>query len=115
MQSRIGHPPDKKLKQIIRAGKKQGLKNCPVNVEDVSNSLAIYVPNRPILRGTKTRENPDRVTEGRIEIPQDFYRLHKFLTLLADLMFVGGLPFLITSLRHIKLSTAEFVPTRTAR
>ena len=86
--------------------RKKGLKNCPVNVKDVSNSLAIYFPNRPILRGTKTRENPDRVTERRIEIPLDFYRLHKFLTLSADLMFVGGIPFLIASLRHIKLATA---------
>ena len=106
VQSRIGHLPDEKFKHIIRAGKKQGLKNCPINVKDVSNSLAIYGPNRPILRGTKTRENPYRVTEGRIEIPRDFYRLHKFVTLLADLMFVGGLPFLITSSRHIKLATA---------
>ena len=113
VQSQIGHPPDEKFKQIIRAGKKQGLKNCPVNAEDVSNSLAIYGPNRPILIGTKTRENPDRVTEGRIEIPWDFYWLHKFVTLSTDLMFVGGLPFLIKSSRHIKLSTAEFVPMRT--
>ena len=30
-------------------------------------------------------------------------------------MFVGGLPFLITSLRHIKLATAEFVSMHTAR
>ena len=115
MQSQIGYPQDENFKQIIRAGKKKGLKNCPVNVKDVSNSLAIYFPNRPILRGTKTRENPDRVTEGRIEIPRDFYRLHKFVTLSADLMFVGGLPFLITSSRHIKSANAEFVPTRTAQ
>ena len=30
-------------------------------------------------------------------------------------MFVSGLPFLITSSRHIKLATAELVSTRTAR
>ena len=52
VQSQIGHPPDEKFKQIIHAGKKQGLKNCPVNVKDVSNSLDIYGPNRPILRGS---------------------------------------------------------------
>ena len=83
-------------------------------MKDGSNSLAVYGPNRPILRGAKTRENPDRVTEGRIEIPRDFYRLHKFVTLSADLVLVGGLPFLIASSRHIKLATAEFVPTHTA-
>ena len=30
-------------------------------------------------------------------------------------MFVGGLPFWVTSSRNIKMATAEFVPTRTAR
>ena len=30
-------------------------------------------------------------------------------------MFVGGLPFLVTSLRNIKMATEAFVPTRTAR
>ena len=84
-------------------------------MKDGSNSLAVYGPNRPILRGTKIRENPDRVNEGRIEIPRDFYRLHKFVTLLAELMFVGGLIFLITSSRNIKLATAEFVSMHTAR
>ena len=30
-------------------------------------------------------------------------------------MFVGDLPFLVTYLRNIKMATAEFVPTYTAR
>ena len=50
-----------------------------------------------------------------MSIPLDFYRLHKKLTLTADVMFVGGLPFLVTFTRKLKFRTAEFVPNRTAK
>ena len=51
---------------------------------------------------------------GRCEIPRDFYRLNKFVTLTADVMFVCGLPFLVTFSQNIKMTTVEFIPTRTA-
>ena len=51
---------------------------------------------------------------GRCEIPRDFYQLNKFVTLTADVMFVYGLPFLVTFSRNIKIITAEFIPNRTA-
>ena len=51
---------------------------------------------------------------GQCEIPRDFYRLNKFVTLTEDVMFVCGLPFLVTYSRSIKLTTTEFVLTRTA-
>ena len=51
---------------------------------------------------------------GRCEIPRDFYRLNKFVTLTADVMFVYGLPFLVTYSRSITYITPEFIPTRTA-
>ena len=51
---------------------------------------------------------------GRYEIPIDFYRLNKFVTLTADVMLVCGFPFLVTYSRSIKYTTAEFITTRTA-
>ena len=47
-------------------------------------------------------------------IPRDFYKLHKFVTLTADVMFVCGIPFLVTHLRGIKCFTGEFLPGRKA-
>ena len=41
--------------------------------------------------------------------------MNNFVTLTADVMFVCGLPFLVTYSRSIKLTTTEFIPTRTAR
>ena len=55
-----------------------------------------------------------RTKEQRVGIPRDFYKLHKMATITADVMFVSGIPFLVTFSRKIKFQTAEFIPKRTA-
>jgi hypothetical protein len=50
-----------------------------------------------------------------VKIPQDFMELHKYMTIVADIMFVNGSPFLVTSSRGISLVTIEFLPSRTAK
>ena len=52
---------------------------------------------------------------GLVSIPREYYRLHKFVALTADVMFVAGIPFLVTYSRGIKFTTCEFIPSRTAR
>ena len=94
-QARIGNPPDERYKEIVSG---RSLKHCPVTVEDIANAHAIFGPNRARLKGAATRQ-PVRFTKTigeRLNPPRDFYRLHKSVTLTADLMFVSGLPFLVT-------------------
>ena len=67
------------------------------------------------MRGKSVRQKPGRVEPEFIKIPRDFYELHKFVTLVADVMFVNGLPFLTTLSRDIRLRTVEFLPSRTAK
>ena len=50
-----------------------------------------------------------------MQIPRDFVQLHKYVTLVPDVMFVNGLPFLITSSRGLNLVTIEHLPSRTAK
>ena len=59
------------------------------------------------------REKKETKVEYR-NILRDFYWLHKFVTLTADVMFVNGIPFLVTFSQNIRLITAKHVPTRTA-
>ena len=61
------------------------------------------------------RVKSQRTKEHRISIPQDFHWLHKFFTITADVMFISGIPFLVTFSRNIKFGTAEFVPNHSAR
>jgi hypothetical protein len=50
-----------------------------------------------------------------VKIPQDFVELHKYATIVADVMVINGLPFLVTSLIGISLETIEFLSSRTAK
>ena len=51
---------------------------------------------------------------AHLKVPKDFYKLNKFVTLVADVMFVNGLAFFTTRSRDIRMLTAEHVPHRTA-
>ena len=53
--------------------------------------------------------------EDIVSIPNDFYKLHRFVTLVADVMFVNAVPFLVTKSQKIGLRTAEHVPNRTGQ
>ena len=49
-----------------------------------------------------------------MKISRDFYCLHKFFILAADVIFVNSIPFLVTFSRRIRLITVKHVSTRTA-
>ena len=115
VQRRIGHPPDERFKEIVSLGE-GGLRNCPITVADISNAPIIYGPNRPRCRGgTKRDTKVLRVKEQRVAIPREFYRMHKMVTITADVMFINGIAFLVTLSRKLKFRTVEFVPKRTAK
>ena len=40
-----------------------------------------------------------------VDVPKDFLKLHKFVTLVADTMFVDSTPLVIAMSRGIKLVT----------
>ena len=112
MQARLAHPTDDKFKQMVSS---KSLKNCSIVADDVTNARSIFGPNLPGLRGKTVRQRPERVVPEYLDIPRDYYRLHHFVTLTADVMFVNGLPFLTTLSRDIRFGTAEHVPSRTAK
>ena len=47
-------------------------------------------------------------------LPRELVEVNKYETLAADVMFVSGLPFLITLSRRVRYVTVQFVPKRTA-
>ena len=66
------------------------------------------------MRGKTVRVKPERVEAEYVEIPRDFYRLHQFVTFVGDVMFVNGMPFLLTLSRTLSFGTAEILTSRTA-
>ena len=115
LQRQIGHPPEERYMEIVSFGE-GGLKNLPIAVAAIIHSRVIYGPNIPRLRGAMTRDtNVLKVKEERVAIQRDFYIMHKMVILTADVMFINGVPFLVTFSRNIKFWTAECVPRRTAK
>ena len=49
-----------------------------------------------------------------IDVPRDFLKLHNFVTLMADIMFVNGAPFLIIMSCGMKFVTVERILTHTS-
>ena len=92
-QAMLGHLTDDKFKLMASQGTPR---NYDVKVADISNANAIFGPCLPGLRGQTVREKPERMEPQYTQIPRDFYRQHKFVSLVADVMFVNLVPFMIT-------------------
>ena len=110
--TQLAHPTYETFKQMV-SGK--SLDNCSFVASDVTNARTIFEPNRPGLRGKTVGQRPDRVVPEYLGIPRDFYRLHHFVTLTADVMFVNGLAFFTTLGRDIRFGTVKHVLSLTAK
>ncbi len=84
-------------------------------MHDVDNANRIFGPDLANLRGKMTRTKPERIRVKYVQIPRDFVQLHKYVTLVVDVMFVNGLPLLVSSSRGLSLVTIEHLPSRTAK
>ena len=80
-----------------------GINNCPINPVDISNADTIYGRDLGGIRGKTVRKKQECVHGETLMIPKDFYKLHHFVTLTVDIMYVNGVEFLTTSSRKIRL------------
>ena len=94
IQAMINHPIDDAFKRIINSG---SLNNYIVKTKDISTGHAIFCPNWARLSGRIVRQRPERVDLEYVQIPQDFYELHKFVLLVVDVILVNDIPFLVIS------------------
>jgi hypothetical protein len=112
IQGMIANPTKREFTGMVR---EKLLTNCPIIVHNADNTNQIFGPNLANLRGKITRAKPDHVRVECARTPTDFIQLHKYVTLVADVMFVNRLPFLVTSLRGISLVNIKHLPSRTAK
>ena len=112
MQAHMDHTTDEMFKPMVSS---KSIDDCSVVASDVTNACTLFGPNRPGLRGETVRQRPEGVIPEYLDIPRDFYQLHHFVTLTADVIFVNGLPISTTLSRDIIFGTAEHVPYRTAK
>ncbi len=112
IQGMIVKPTEREFAGMVH---EELLTNCPVTVRDIDNANQIFGPDLANLRGKVTRTKPKRVQVKYVQIPWDFVQLHKYVTLVMDVMFMNGLPFLVTSSQGLSLVTIEHLQSRTAK
>jgi len=112
LQSMVGGPGLADFDGIVR---EKMIDDCPIDQNDLKNAHTIFGPDLAGVRGRTVRRKPERVEVRVVAIPRDFLKLHRFLTLTADVMFVNGLPFLLTRSRGVQLITVEYLPRHTAK
>ncbi len=73
------------------------LKDCPVTDADITNACAIFGPDLANIRGKMVRRKPERVRMDHVDIPRAILDMHSHVTLVANVMFVNGIPFLVSA------------------
>ena len=91
-----------------------GIKNCPITIEDINISEKIYGLNVYSIKGKSTRSNPTPKVDDRIEIPPELKIAHQKVALCVDTMYVQGVMFLITISKNIHLIMVTHVHTQSA-
>ena len=115
MQGRGGHPSEAAFKrEVSRMSPSSIFNDSPITVKDITNARNIFGPSTACLKGKWVRGRPDPVRPEYITIPEQLISINKYVTLAVDVMFVSGLPFLVTLSRRIRYVTVQFVPRRTA-
>ena len=104
VQAMVGHPTDREFLGMVRSGM---ISNCPVTPAAVINSNRIHGPDPAGIRGRTVRTTPEPVVVEYVAIPRIILERHQRVTLAADVMFVNGVPFLVSVSRGINLITTE--------
>jgi hypothetical protein len=110
-QAMTGHPTNAQFLEMV---KNNTLKNCPIKPEHISSACSIFGPSIAGVCGKNIRRKPEQVEAEPGCIPDDFHRLHQFVGLTADVMFVNGIVVLTTLSKKLRLDTAKQLPLRMA-
>ena len=95
IQGMVGHLEDHDYKNMVS---KKILPNFPITIHDITNEKYMFGQDLSGVRVKTVRNNPIGVdTEGYVKITSYFYKLHKFVTITAYVMFFNGKSFVIMS------------------
>ena len=86
----VAHPPNEKFKQMVGH---ENPRNCNVKVEDITNAQTVFGPSRSRLKVRVVSQKLEQVDPEYTVMPRNFYDLDRFVNLMADVMFVNGIPF----------------------
>jgi hypothetical protein len=77
-------------------------------LQDIANAHTFFGPSLPCVRGKSVKSKPQRVESVYITIPAEILEQHKYVTIVADMMFVSRVPFFVTLSRDIRFTIMKF-------
>jgi hypothetical protein len=112
IQDMIGRPSDCNFIHLVENNL---LKDCPITRQDITAVNNIFGPYLRSLKGKKIRRSERHVKAVHYEIPQYGMEQYRDVTLCTDIMFVNGIPFLMTISRDVKFGTAKALTSRSKK
>ena len=98
----IRFPSMKDYKTIIQMN---GIKNCPVTVDNIKMSQKIYKRNIHVLKGKSVHTKPKVVVKDYIEICKEIKMKNEDIEPCADIMYIQKVIFLVIVSKHLKFLT----------
>ncbi len=92
-QAMLGHPTDQDFLEMVCSGM---ISNCPVTPTAMQNANWISDPDLAGVRGQTIRRLPESETTNHIKILRAILEQHQRVTLADNVMFLNGVPFLIS-------------------
>ena len=108
----IGHPSERDFKSLVINNMVQ---NCPITASEVTKYHTMFGLNLAGARGKTVQQKLDRVVMYYVASPNNFIKIHKFVTLVVDVIFVNVRPLLITIPHGIYFVTVQHVLSLTAK
>lgn len=101
LKGRIGNPSEAQFKRQLsrRPARNSLFSNCKISVADID-----------CMKGNMTRRKPMQAEYDGVSIPLSITDRFSSVVLVADVMFVCGMPFLVTISRGLKFVTAHYMP-----
>jgi hypothetical protein len=87
LQGMIRNPTERELAGVVR---EKLITKCLVTVQDIHNANQIFDPDLANRRGNTTRKKPEHARVDYVEIPRELVDMHKYVTLVAGVMFVNS-------------------------
>ena len=91
------------------------IQNLPITASDITNDHTIFGSNPAGARGKTAQQKPYRLVMDCVVVPTNFIKLHKFVTIMSDVIFLNGVPFLIIMSHGINFVMVKHIPTHTAK
>ena len=106
LQNIIGRPS---TQDYIKYVERNMIPNCPVNKADILRAEDIFGANIGSLQGKTVRKKSARIVTTIHELPTEIVQRYGEVTIEADIMYINGIPFVVTTSRHIHFCTAELI------